>query len=47
MRSFDDQGREFTEYLQGHAGEDPSKDRFLSGYITCIKDLLNVKLEKE
>lgn len=43
MASFDEQGRIFTEYLQSHAGEEPGKDRFYSGYITCIKDLLNAK----
>jgi hypothetical protein len=34
-----------TAELQGNAGIDPSRDRFLVGYIAAVKDLLLVELD--
>lgn len=45
MRAFDERARGFTEYLQRRAGDDPAQDKFYSGYITCVMDLLQVELE--
>lgn len=34
-----------TDYLQRQAGLDTRQDAFYSGYITAVKDLLNVTLD--
>lgn len=36
----------FTEKLQTEAGKDQLEDRFSVGYITAIKDLLNISVEE-
>jgi hypothetical protein len=35
-----------TEILQQEAGKDPLQDRFHTGYIAAINDLLNADLEE-
>lgn len=35
-----------TEVLQSEAGRDPLEDRFRVGYITAVKDILNVTFEE-
>lgn len=34
-----------TEYLQLHAGDDPSKDKQFSGAIMAHQDVLNIQFE--
>lgn len=46
MMAMDLRGKELTEQLQDNAGLDSLQDRYYSGYIACIKDLLQVKLEE-
>jgi hypothetical protein len=43
----DSRGVLFTEELQTNAGLDPVQDRYKTGYIACIKDLLNVDIETQ
>jgi len=45
MREFDKRAAFLTEQLQTSAGIDPHMDRFNSGYIMAVKDLLLVDLE--
>lgn len=46
MQGFDQRGAELTSALQDNAGINPRSDAWTSGYITCIKDLLNVDFEE-
>ena len=35
-----------TEQLQSEAGKEPLEDRFKVGYITAVKDILQVSFEE-